>query len=133
VTDGAGEGRVGVGRDADIVPARAEGRALALELGFSPTDATLITAAISELARNIIQHARRGEVVVRPESEGNDCGVAVVARDLGPGISTPEVAMEEDCGTGLGLVGASKVMDDFAVDTTAGGTTVIARKWRGAR
>ena len=52
--------------DEDMVPARAEGRALALELGFSRTDATLIATAISEIARNIVVHAGSGEVLMRP-------------------------------------------------------------------
>ena len=44
----------------DIVAARAEGRALATQLGFSRTDATLIATAISEIARNILVHAGSG-------------------------------------------------------------------------
>ena len=41
------EVRVPIGSDSDLVPARAEGRALATQLGFSRTDATLIATAIS--------------------------------------------------------------------------------------
>src|SRR3989449_8408062 len=37
-------------------------RSLATELGFSTGDATLIATAISELARNIVSYARRGEI-----------------------------------------------------------------------
>jgi serine/threonine-protein kinase RsbT len=121
--------------DADIVPARAGGRALARELGFSRTDATLIATAISEVARNIVVHAGRGEIVVRRE-DGADCyGVVVIARDSGPGIPNVEAAMEEGYATkggfGLGLPGTRRIMDDFDIESAAGrGTTVTMRKWR---
>jgi serine/threonine-protein kinase RsbT len=124
-----------VERDADIVPARAGGRALATQLGFSRTDATLIATAISEVARNIVVHAGRGEVVVRREDENNRYGVVVIARDSGPGIPDVATAMEEGYGTkggfGLGLPGARRIMDDFDIESAIGrGTTVTMRKWR---
>ena len=51
-----------IAADQDMLPARAHGRALALKLGFSATDATLIATAISEIARNIVVHVGRGEI-----------------------------------------------------------------------
>jgi serine/threonine-protein kinase RsbT len=121
--------------DADIVPARAGGRALASRLGFSRTDATLIATAISEVARNIVVHAGRGEIVVRREDGTDRYGVVVIARDSGPGIPDVAAAMEEGHGTkggfGLGLPGARRIMDDFDIESALGrGTTVTMRKWR---
>ena len=52
---------VAVASDQDIVSARMRGRTMALQLGFRATDATLIATAISELARNILLYAKRGE------------------------------------------------------------------------
>jgi serine/threonine-protein kinase RsbT len=121
--------------DADIVQARAGGRALASHLGFSRTDATLIATAISEVARNIVVHAGRGEIVVRKEDGADRYGVVVIARDSGPGIADLEAAMEEGYGTkggfGLGLPGTRRIMDDFDIASAVGsGTTVTMRKWR---
>jgi serine/threonine-protein kinase RsbT len=121
--------------DADIVQARAGGRALASQLGFSRTDATLIATAISEVARNIVVHAGRGEIVVRMEDGTDRYGVVVIARDCGPGIADLEAAMEEGYGTkggfGLGLPGTRRIMDDFEIESAVGsGTTVTMRKWR---
>ena len=129
------EVRIAIGSDEDVVPARAEGRALADELGFSRTDATLIATAISEIARNILVHAGRGEVIMRSVDEGHRCGVAVTARDRGPGIRDIEAAMQEGNGSGhglgLGLPGARRIMDDFLVDSSPGrGTRVHMTKWR---
>ena len=121
--------------DADIVPARARGRALASQLGFSRTDATLIATAISEVARNIVVHAGRGEIIVRRQDANNRYGVVVIARDSGPGIPDVAAAMEEGHGTkggfGLGLPGARRIMDDFYIESAIGTwTTVTMTKWR---
>jgi serine/threonine-protein kinase RsbT len=129
------EVHIEVERDADIVPARAGGRALASQMGFSRTDATLIATAISEVARNIVVHAGSGEIVVRREDGIDRYGVMVEARDSGPGIPDVEAAMEEGYGTkgglGLGLPGTRRIMDEFEIESEVGrGTTVTMRKWR---
>jgi anti-sigma regulatory factor (Ser/Thr protein kinase) len=127
--------RVPITSDSDMVPARAQGRALATELGFSRTDATLIATAISEIARNIVKFAKRGEVVVLVVTENERTGVTVVARDSGPGIADIERAVQDGYSTygglGLGLPGAKRLMDEFEIITEVGkGTTVTMTKWR---
>lgn len=126
--------RVAVGADADLVAARQAGRRLAEELGFSGTDQTLIATAISEVARNIVSYAGRGEIVVTMLEERGRRGIEVVAKDSGPGISDPELAMREGYSTGkglgLGLPGARRLMEDFALTSEIGkGTTVVMKKW----
>jgi serine/threonine-protein kinase RsbT len=128
--------RLPVAADADMLPARAEGRALADRLGFSRTDATLIATAISEIARNILLHAGSGEIILTPVHEEQRYGVTVVARDRGPGIRDLNAAIEEgysgvNGGFGLGLPGARRLMDEFEIDSRLGeGTTVRMSKWR---
>ena len=129
------EVRVPIATDADIVTARAEGRAMAERLGFPRPDPTLIATAISEIARNIVVHAGRGEIVLKAFEERGRYGVAVIATDEGPGIRDVEAALRDDYsgrgGLGLGLAGARRLMDDLTVDTNAGaGTAVIMTKWR---
>ncbi len=129
------EVHVPITSDADMVPARAQGRALALSLGFSTTDATLIATAISEIARNILVHVGRGQLVMRPVHEGNRRGLVVIARDTGPGIRDVEAALEHGHasrgGLGLGLPGARRLMDEFhVVSEPHSGTTVTMTKWR---
>ena len=130
-----GEVRVEVTCDADLVPARAEGRAMADRLGFTRTEATLIATAISEIARNIVVHVGRGEIVLRPRHEERRWGVTVVASDTGQGIRDVDSALLDGYashgGLGLGLPGARRLMDEFHIATERGeGTVVTMTKWR---
>jgi serine/threonine-protein kinase RsbT len=130
------EVKVPVAADRDMLSARAEGRALADRLGFSRTDATLIATAISEIARNILVHAGRGELTLAPLYEDGRAGIAVVASDRGPGIRDVKAALEDGYsgvkgGMGLGLPGARRLMDEFEITSRLGeGTTVTMKKWR---
>ena len=84
---GIDEIRVPVESDTDIVAARQKGRALAVRLGFSSCEATMVATAISELARNIVLYALRGEMVFRLESSGEKPILVITARDEGEGIA----------------------------------------------
>jgi serine/threonine-protein kinase RsbT len=126
--------RIVIAVDADIVTARQEGRRLASELGFSPSDLTVIAAAISEVARNILEYAGRGEVNIRLVEKGGRRGVLVTVTDEGPGIPDLNLALQDGFSTsgglGLGLPGARRLMDEFEIRSEMGkGTTVTMRKW----
>lgn len=118
----------------DIVTARQRGRALALELGFSGGDVTLIAAAISEVARNIVDHAKQGQIVMHRINTRGDPGIQIIATDEGPGIRDVVQAMQYGYSTrkglGVGLPGAKWLMDEFDIVSRVGsGTTVTMKKW----
>lgn len=126
---------VQVASDDDLVAARREGRLLAEQLGFSTSEATLVSTAISELARNIVSYARRGEIQVRLIHNGNKRGINIVARDEGPGITDISLAMREGYSTsgglGIGLPGVRRIMDEFDIASDLGrGTTITITKWK---
>jgi serine/threonine-protein kinase RsbT len=128
------ESCVPIEHEADIVTARQKGRELAAASGLSTTEQTLIATAISEVARNIVVYAQRGEVIVAPLEQQGRRGVLVVARDEGPGIANPELAMRDGYSTtnslGMGLPGAKRLMDEFELSSTPGkGTTITMKKW----
>jgi anti-sigma regulatory factor (Ser/Thr protein kinase) len=128
------EVRIPMRSDADIVAARQAARELASRLGFRPTDLTLIATAVSEISRNIVRFAGSGEVVIELLDQPRR-GVRVVARDTGPGIADVEMALRDGFSTynglGLGLPGARRLMDEFAVASEIGrGTTVTMTKLR---
>jgi RNA polymerase sigma factor (sigma-70 family) len=124
--------------DADVVAARRLGRDLASELGFSATDRTIIATAISEIARNIVGFAERGELVMSVVEESGERGLRIVARDAGPGIADLQLAQQDGYSTyggmGLGLPGCRRLMDEFDITSEIGkGTTVTMTKWRRPR
>lgn len=128
------EARVRIERESDIVEARQKGRELAKEAGLFGSDVTMVATAISEVARNIVVYARRGEIFLEIVQDRGKRGIVVIARDDGPGIADVERAMRDGFSTGgslgLGLPGARRLMDDFEIESQAGvGTTVILKKW----
>jgi len=130
----AGEIRVAIHSDQDIVGARQKGRALAIQLGFSAAEATLVATAISELARNIITYARKGEIRLQTIENSARQGIVVTASDEGPGIRDIQQALRDGFSTsgslGLGLPGVRRLMDEFQIESQSGrGTTVTVKKW----
>ena len=126
--------RLQIKSDGDVVVARMKGRELAARIGFSGIDLTLLSTAISEIARNIVSYAERGEISLSIVQDGRRLGILVVARDDGPGIPDIEQAMEDGFSTGrslgLGLPGARRLVDEFDIESTVGvGTTVTLCKW----
>ena len=126
--------RVRISSDADIVMARQQGRAMTAQLGFSTSDQALVATAISELARNILEYAGHGEIILELAQQGGRRGIVVIARDQGPGIPDIEKAMQDGYSTtkslGLGLPGSRRLMDDFEIVSQVGeGTTVTVKKW----
>ncbi|HSY18021.1 MAG TPA: anti-sigma regulatory factor [Candidatus Acidoferrales bacterium] len=128
------EARVAINSAADIVTARQKGRTLATELGFDGSDLTLIATAISEVARNIVTHAKSGEILLVAANNGSKHGITIIARDEGPGIKDINRAMQYGYSTakglGVGLPGAKWLMDEFEIESKVGnGTKVTMKKW----
>ena len=124
-----------ISSDLDLVRAREQGRVLAGQLGFQQSDLTLVATAISELARNIVRYARRGEIILQQAQDSGVAGIVIIARDEGPGIPDVNRAMEQGYSTsgglGLGLPGVRRIMDEFKIVTEVGrGTVVTATKWK---
>jgi serine/threonine-protein kinase RsbT len=126
--------RVAIRSDTDIVMVRQQARVLAKELGFSASDLTLIATALSELARNIVDYAGQGEIILSLINQGGHRGLVIIARDNGPGITDIERAMQDGYSTGkglgMGLPGTRRLMDEFEISSGVGqGTTVKVTKW----
>lgn len=123
-----------INSDASVMAARRKGRELAMAVGISGSDLTLLATAISEIARNIVQYAGNGQLEFRHVVRGGKRGLMIIARDNGPGIADIRQAMQDGFSTsrgmGLGLPGARRLMDDFEIVSEVGkGTTVSMTKW----
>src|SRR5689334_2586245 len=125
---------VTIASDGDLLSVRETVRSLALELGFSATETVGIVTALSEMARNMLTYAGRGEILVRRLQESDRQGIVITARDEGPGIPDVTKALLDGYSTsgglGMGLPGIKRLMDAFQITTEPRkGTTVTAEKW----
>ncbi len=121
--------------DDDVIAARQAGRMLAAETGFPAREQAMLAAVITELARNILDHAEGGEILIRAIEDSGRRGIAVIARDHGPGIpnikDTVESSYSVAGGLGLGLRGVKGLVDSLDIISVPGkGTTVTAKKWQ---
>ena len=121
--------------EADIVIALQQGRDMARRVGFSGFDLTVISTAISEVARNIVEYALPGKIRISTIEQDGKRGIEVVAQDEGPGIPNVVLAMQNGYssggGLGLGLPGSRRLMDEFEIKSWKGkGTIVTMKKWR---
>ncbi len=119
----------------DIVVARGEVRAMAVALGFRLIDQTRLATVTSELARNIVKYAGRGQVIAQPTraSDGR-AGLRLIFEDSGAGIPDIPAAMRDGFSTGRGLgqglPGSRRLADEFEiVSSPERGTRVTVVRW----
>jgi len=119
----------------DIVRVRQRMREWAVEAGFSLVDQTKIVTAASELARNTLEHGGGGTARVELLVDGGRHGLRLTCEDHGPGIADLQLALKDGYtsrdGLGLGLGGARRLVNDFAIDSRPGeGTRVTVTRWK---
>lgn len=114
----------------DVVLARQRAREVAERLGFERQDATRIATAVSEIARNAFVYAGGGTVeLLATDAEGGPQSLTIRVADQGPGIGALDEILagryQSSTGLGVGITGARRVMDGFAIQSAPGqGTTV---------
>jgi serine/threonine-protein kinase RsbT len=128
------EVRVRIASPADVVTARQCGRVLAERTGFSSSHLAVIATVIAEVATNIVDYAKEGEIVLSVITAANRRGIRVIATDSGPGIADISAAMRDGhCAhahLSIGLSGSRRLMDEFDIASEPGrGTTVTMTKW----
>jgi signal transduction histidine kinase/CheY-like chemotaxis protein len=118
--------------ETDIVLARKRTRRLAELVGFEAQDQTRVTTAVSEIARNALEYAGGGRVEFRLSGTVGPQRLEIVITDQGPGIARLDGVLggsiRSETGMGVGLVGARRLMDDFAIESTGEGTTIRLAK-----
>jgi signal transduction histidine kinase/CheY-like chemotaxis protein len=108
-----------------IVLARQRSRQVAELLGFDRQDQVRLATAVSEVARNAVQHGGGG----RAEFAADGQTLAVTVTDRGPGIADVAAVLDggtaPPTGTGTGLVAARRLVDELTVQCPPGGGTVV--------
>jgi serine/threonine-protein kinase RsbT len=121
--------------DADVAAAARAARVQAEACGLSGVEAQHVATAVSEVARNAVKYAGGGEVELTPAERSGRHGLTVTVRDSGPGIADVGAALRDGVSTGgslgLGLPGARRLMDDFAIRSGPAGTEVEMARWEG--
>jgi serine/threonine-protein kinase RsbT len=119
----------------DVVRVRQAVRTNAVKVGFSLVDQTKVITAASEIARNTVDYGGGGTLLIELLSEGPRRGLKLTFTDQGPGIADLDRAMTDGYttanGLGLGLSGAKRLCNEFAIKSTPGsGTIVTLARWR---
>ena len=126
--------RLPIAKMQDVLMARFVGRDEATKMGFTPAILTRLATVISEITRNVVQHAGcAGEIQLGQVAEGDKLGLRIIVSDKGKGIEHPERFLEEGkFGTlGAGLPGTRKLVDHFQLQSAPGaGTTVTMELWK---
>jgi signal transduction histidine kinase/CheY-like chemotaxis protein len=120
-------------QETDIILARQRTRNIAALLGFDPQDQTRITTAVSEIVRNTLEYGGGGRMEYGIQGTPPDQVLTILVEDQGPGIADPRAILEgrhrSTTGMGVGIVGARRLMDGFALDSAPGkGTRVTMAK-----
>jgi serine/threonine-protein kinase RsbT len=119
----------------DVVRVRQEVRRIAIEAGLGLVDQTKIVTAASELARNTLDYGKGGQAMIEIVQAGARRGVRIMFEDTGPGIPDIELALKDGYttgkGMGLGLGGARRLCNEFAIESAPGkGTRVTVARWK---
>jgi anti-sigma regulatory factor (Ser/Thr protein kinase) len=112
-----------------VAPARRAAESFALRLGFDEPSRGRAAIVVTELGTNLVRHAQRGEIVLRPASD-DEPTLDIIAWDHGPGIADPMRARADGystsggLGTGLGAI--ERLSAAFELQTAPGQGTVVA-------
>lgn len=125
---------IAITAEKDVVMARQRVREYAAKIGMGTLDQTKLMTATSELSRNILLYAGKGEVTIGQVKEGSRIGIKVVFKDAGPGIPNIDRAMQDGYSTGkslgMGLPGAKRLVSFFEIiSNVAHGTKITIIRW----
>jgi serine/threonine-protein kinase RsbT len=121
--------------DVDVAAARRGVTEWAREIGLTVLDRTKVVTAASELARNTVVHGGGGVMSLEIVRDAMRQGLRLTFEDQGPGIANIDRALEDGYSTGggmgLGLPGARRLVNEFALTSIRGvGTRVTILRWK---
>jgi serine/threonine-protein kinase RsbT len=122
-------GAIPISEEIDLVNVRERLRHATRDIGIGVVGQTKFVTAGSELARNVLKYAGRGEAIVRVVERAGTPGVVAEFLDEGPGIADVDAAMADGFSTqgglGMGLPGARRLVDEFAIWSESGKGTKV--------
>lgn len=105
-----------VTEESQVGEARRIAVALAAEVGFNETDRGKVAIVTTEAAKNLVKHAREGEILLQTVKTAAGDSIEIVALDRGPGMANVGQCLRDGFSTagtpGIGL-GAIKRLSSF--------------------
>lgn len=125
-----------VGDPSAVAQARRSAAVLAQRLGFDATATGELALLATELATNLVKHARGGELLLRPLAADHAHGVELIALDRGPGIANVADSLRDGYSTtgspGTGMGALQRLATEFDLYTQPGrGTALRVALWPG--
>jgi anti-sigma regulatory factor (Ser/Thr protein kinase) len=121
---------IAIDDSSQISQARRYASLIASDIGLTETQVGKVSIIASEAASNILQHAVRGEMILRSTRAQGGPAVEMIAIDAGPGIRDLDRAMRDGYSTagssGNGLGAMSRMATGFDIFSAPGCGTVIA-------
>jgi signal transduction histidine kinase/CheY-like chemotaxis protein len=115
--------------DEDVVAGRRSAAQVAALLNFDVPDQTRIATAVSEIVRNAFRYGVAGTVQFELDLDGRPQQLRVRVEDRGPGIPHLQDVLggrfQSGTGMGVGIFGARRLMDRFAIESSPEGTRVL--------
>jgi len=99
-----------VTEESQVGEARRIAVALAAEVGFNETDRGKVAIVTTEAAKNVVKHAREGELLLQTLKTAAGYSIEIVALDRGPGMANVGQCLRDGFstagtpGTGLGAI-----------------------------
>jgi len=126
---------IAISDESGVGAARRQAATWASAIGFDDAHAGKVALVLTEVANNVLYHAREGEIVLRRLHEQNGEGIEVLAIDRGPGMRNVEQCLVDGYSTlgtrGAGLGSIARNADAFEIFSAPGrGTVVLARLWK---
>lgn len=107
---------------------------LAERLGFNETERGKVGIVVTEMANNLVRHAKDGQLLVQARTRNDIGGIEILALDKGPGIVNISECLRDGFstagtpGNGLGAISRlSALFDIYSVPNT--GTALLTHLW----
>ncbi|MBD1836782.1 SpoIIE family protein phosphatase [Coleofasciculus sp. FACHB-64] len=108
--------------------------AIATRLGFNETERGQVGIVVTEIANNLVLHAKDGLLLLQPLSKNEITGIEILALDKGPGISNIQECLRDGFSTagtpGNGLGAVSRLSAFFEIHSVPNvGTALLSHLW----
>jgi anti-sigma regulatory factor (Ser/Thr protein kinase) len=119
-----------VNDESQVAEARREVTAIARQQGFNEVHVGRAALVTTELATNLIKHARGGEILVGPDEGAGKNGIQVLALDKGRGMANVQACLADGYSSaGTAGHGLGAVIRQSTFSTSPHGRRLVPPSW----